>query len=96
MTREETIAILGVSEEPVPIYTRMVLEKGLRILGTSRSGPEDFAGLVNLYASRPDVVEYLEKMVGAVVPVRDVKDMVRAFEMDIHKQMGKTIMVWDA
>ena len=27
---EGTIAILGVSEDPVPIFTRMVLEKGLR------------------------------------------------------------------
>ena len=93
---EGTIAILGVSEDPVPIYTRMVLEKGLRIIGTSRSGREDFEGLIGLYAARPDVVEYLEKMVGAVVPVREVKDMIRAFEMDIHKEMGKTIMVWDA
>ena len=41
---EGTIAILGVSEDPVPILTRMVLEKGLRILGTSRSGREDFLG----------------------------------------------------
>ena len=91
---EGTIGILGVSEEPVPINTRMVLEKGLRILGTSRSGRADFEGLIGLYAKRPDVVSYLEKMVGAVVPVRDVKDMVQAFEMDIHKVMGKTIMLW--
>ena len=91
---EGTIGILGVSEDPVPINTRMVLEKGLRILGTSRSGREDFVGLIDLYASRPDVVSYLEKMVGAVVPVRDVKDMVAAFEMDIHKEMGKTVMLW--
>ena len=92
---EGTIAILGVSEDPVPIDTRMVLEKGLRILGTSRSGREDFAGLLQLYEARPDVVNYLEKMVGGIVKVRDVKDMVHAFEMDIHKEMGKTIMEWD-
>ncbi len=92
---EGTIAILGVSEDPVPINTRMVLEKGLRILGTSRSGREDFEGLIRLYDSQPEVVAYLEKMVGAVVSIRDVKDIVTAFEMDIHKEMGKTIMVWD-
>ena len=91
---EGTIGILGVSEEPVPIYTRMVLEKGLRILGTSRSGREDFEGLVRLYEERPDVVAYLEKMVGGVVPVRSMKDITTAFEMDIHKMMGKTVMVW--
>ena len=91
---EGTIAILGVSEDPVPINTRMVLEKGLRILGTSRSGREDFLGLVRLYEERPQVVSYLEKMVGAVVRTSDVADMIRAFEMDIHKEMGKTIMLW--
>ena len=91
---EGTIGILGVSEEPVPIYTRMVLEKGLRILGTSRSGREEFAGLVRLYEERPDVVAYLEKMVGGVVPIRSMKDITTAFEMDIHKMMGKTVMIW--
>ena len=92
---EGTIAILGVSEDPVPIQTRMVLEKGLRILGTSRSGREDFLGLVDLYREQPQVVEYLEKLIGAVIPVKGIPDMVSAFEMDIHKSMGKTIMVWD-
>ena len=92
---EGTIAILGVSENPVPIQTRMVLEKGLRILGTSRSGREDFLGLLKLYREKPQTAEYLEKLIGAVVPVRGIPDMVSAFEMDIHKIMGKTVMVWD-
>ena len=92
---EGTIAILGVSEDPVPINTRMVLEKGLRILGTSRSGREDFQGLVELYRKKPELPEYLEKLIGAVVPVKSISDMVTAFEMDIHEAMGKTIMVWD-
>ena len=92
---EGTIAILGVSEEPVPIYTRMVLEKGLRILGTSRSGRKDFAGVMDLYEKNPDVVTYLEKMIGDVVRVRGISDMNRAFENDIRKAMGKTVMIWD-
>ncbi len=92
---EGTIAILGVSEDPVPINTRMVLEKGLRILGTSRSGRADFQGLMDLYEKRSDVVAHLERMVGGVVPIRSVKDITTAFEMDIHKEMGKTIMKWE-
>ncbi len=92
---EGTIGILGVSEDPVPINTRMVLEKGLRILGTSRSGRKDFQGLMDLYERRSDVVAHLERMVGGVVPVRSVKDITTAFEMDIHKEMGKTIMKWE-
>ena len=92
---EGTIAILGVSENPVPINTRMVLEKGLRILGTSRSGRQDFVGLLELYEKQPKLTSYLEKLIGGVVPVRGIRDMEEAFEMDIHKIMGKTIMVWD-
>ena len=86
---------MGVSEDPVPIQTRMVLEKGLRLLGTSRSGRKDFLDLMELYRSQPQITEYLEKLIGAVVPVKGIGDMVSAFEMDIHKITGKTIMVWD-
>lgn len=91
---EGTIAILGVSEDPVPVNTRMVLEKGLRILGTSRSGRSDFEGLVSLYRERPETVSYLERMIGSVVDVRGIPDMTLAFERDITKEMGKTVMVW--
>ena len=92
---EGTIAILGVSEDPVPINTRMVLEKGLRILGSSRSGRAEYLGLLELYQKQPRVPEYMEKLIGGVIKIKDIKDMVAAFEMDIHKIMGKTIMVWD-
>ena len=92
---EGTIAILGVSEEPAPVNTRMVLEKGLRIFGSSRSGRDDFAGLVDLYTEYPEIVTYLENIVGSEVEVHGVKDIVQAFETDIHKLIGKTIMKWD-
>ena len=92
---EGTISILGVSEYPVPINTRMVLEKGLRIFGSSRSGRADFEKTVALYESNPEIVNYLSNIVGAVLPVRNVDDMKKAFEMDIQKSFGKTIMVWD-
>ena len=53
---EGTLSILGVSEYPVPINTRMVLEKGLRIFGSSRSGRKDFEKTVALYEEHPEVV----------------------------------------
>jgi ribitol-5-phosphate 2-dehydrogenase len=92
---EGTIGILGVSEDFAPINTRMVLEKGLKIVGSSRSGREDFVNLVELYKKKPEIVEYLENIVGEQIVVRDIKDIAKAFEMDIHKLIGKTIMVWD-
>lgn len=92
---EGTIGILGVSEDFAPINTRMVLEKGLKIVGSSRSGREDFVNLVELYKEKPEVVEYLENIVGEQITVREIKDITKAFEMDIHKLIGKTIMMWE-
>lgn len=92
---EGTISILGVSEYPVPINTRMVLEKGLRIFGSSRSGRADFVKTVELYQSNPEIVNYLSNIVGTIIPVRTIEDMKKAFELDIHKAFGKTIMIWE-
>lgn len=92
---EGTISILGVSEYPVPINTRMVLEKGLRIFGSSRSGRADFLKTVELYQNHPEIIGYLSNIVGAQIEVRTIADMSKAFETDIHKSIGKTIMIWN-
>lgn len=91
---EGTIALLGVSENPVAINTRMVLEKGLRLLGSSRSGRADFEKTVQLYREHPDMLLYLSVLVGDVVEVDSIADITRAFEADQRKSMGKTIMKW--
>ncbi len=92
---EGTISLLGVSEDPVPVNTRMVLEKGLRLFGSSRSGREDYEGLMALYREHPDVPSYLETIVGTKIRVHDIRDIAGAFETDIHKMTGKTVMIWD-
>lgn len=92
---EGTISILGVSENPVPINTRMVLEKGLHVFGSSRSGYEDFKGTIELFKDNGDITEYLESLIGEIVPIKTIKDMNYAFDADIRKQGGKTIMVWE-
>lgn len=91
---EGTIAILGVSENPVAVNTRMMLEKGLRMFGSSRSGREDFLRTIELYASNPEIPQYLKNIVGAQFEIRTIEDMKRAFEADIHKEFGKTILIW--
>lgn len=91
---EGTISLLGVSEYAIPINTRMVLEKGLRLFGSSRSGRADFRRTVALYESNPEIISYLKKIVGARIEVRSIKDMTKAFETDIQKTIGKTIMIW--
>ena len=69
--------------------------KRLRIFGSSRSGVADFEKTVALYKSNPEIINYLSNIVGAVVPVRTIEDMKKAFEMDIQKAFRKTIMMWD-
>ena len=91
---EGTISILGVSEYPVPVNTRMILEKGLRLFGTSRSGRADFEKTVALFEEYPDIPEYLSRLVGQVVEIREFSDIKRAFETDTKKAFGKTILKW--
>lgn len=92
---EGTISILGVSEYAVPINTRMILEKGLRVFGSSRSGRVDFQRTVDMYVEYPDIIEYLENLVNSVKVVSDVKDITEAFDDDVKKAFGKTIMKWE-
>lgn len=92
---EGTIALLGVSELPPKLPTRMVLEKGLRLFGSSRSGRQDFEELLKLYHQHDDIPEYLTSLVNEVVKVRGLYDIPRAFEKDAVKQMGKIVIEWD-
>lgn len=92
---EGTISILGVSEYPVPVNTRMILEKGLFVFGSSRSGVSDFQKTADIFREHPDIVACLNNLVSSVICVRTIKDMKEAFEKDTHKEFGKTIMKWE-
>lgn len=92
---EGSISLLGVSENPVHVDTRMVLEKGLKLFGSSRSGRNDFENVLALYNSNPSIINYLESLISDVVDIKNVKDMSLAFESDIKKISGKTIMKWE-
>ena len=92
---EATISILGVSEYPVPVNTRMILEKGLRFFGSSRSGVADFEKTVEMYEKFPEIIDYLGNIVSSVNTVRNLNDIKAAFEKDSRKVFGKTIMKWE-
>ena len=85
---------MGVSENPVPINTRMVLEKGLQLLGNSRSNYDDFKKSVDMMANNKDVREYLSTIVSEQVVVHTIDDMIRAFEDDTYNDF-KTVMKWE-
>ena len=91
---EGAICILGVSEYPVEINTRMILEKGLTLIGSSRSGSEDFQRTVELYKEHPIIIDYLATLIGQVYTITSVKETIEAFETDLSSSWGKTIMEW--
>jgi ribitol-5-phosphate 2-dehydrogenase len=90
-----SIALMGVSENTVPLNTRMILEKGLTVFGSSRSGVEDFRGTLELYRKSPDVQDYLGSLIGRVMTVRNISDIQDAFDSDMHMKLGKTVILWD-
>lgn len=91
---EGSISLLGVSENPVPINTRMVLEKGLNLIGSSRSGRVNFQEAVDFLEDHEDAQNQLQKLISAVIEVRRISDMVKAFEHDLTTSF-KTILEWN-
>ncbi|MBN6885252.1 ribitol-5-phosphate 2-dehydrogenase (NADP+) [Cytobacillus horneckiae] len=91
---EGSIAIMGVSEYPVEVNTRMILEKGITVVGSSRSGRSDFVNTVEFMKEFPDFVEYLGTLVGEVCEVRTIQDIIESFEKDLTSSWGKTVMEW--
>jgi len=47
--RQGTLILMGVTEELVPINTRDVLEKGIRLIGSSRSTTKEFEQLIDAF-----------------------------------------------
>lgn len=88
------ISLLGVSEQPVQINTRMILEKGLTLLGNSRSNYSDFKKAVAYLDENADVREYLSTIISEEIVVHTVNDIHRAFENDLNNCF-KTIMRWE-
>ena len=92
---EGTISLLGVSEYPVLINTRMILEKGLKMYGSSRSSRKDFQRSLKILEKYPELVNYLENLVVNQIKIRTINDIHHAFEKDYQLNFGKTVMIWD-
>jgi len=87
------INLLGVSEDPPSINTRMVLEKGLTLLGNSRSGYSDFYKSVELLQDS-QIQDYIENIICDRIEIKEVKDIHSAFEADLNNNF-KTVMKWN-
>lgn len=88
------INLLGVSEYSVAINTRLVLEKGLLLIGNSRSSYQDFNNAVNFMNNYPESINYLNNIISDIIEVKSIKDIDRAFMVDTTNQF-KTIIKWD-
>lgn len=77
---EGTIMLLGVSEEFVPINTRMVLEKGITMLGRSRSAREDFEKAVEIMETDEMFARRMKVLVSEVMKIRNINDIHSAFQ----------------
>lgn len=91
---EGTIVLMGVSEQNVSIQTRTVLEKGLRMIGRSRSGRADFVNTVDIIRENPEMQQQIRKILTQIVPVSNIKEISETFEQGI-KTPFKTIMKWN-
>lgn len=78
---ESIMMLLGVSEHPIAINTRMVLEKGLTLIGRSRSGKSDFEEIIRILESDRKFLKRMKKMISAKVKVESINDVNEAFEL---------------
>jgi len=87
------IGLLGVSEEPPRINTRMVLEKGLTLIGSSRSGYMDFKRAAEMLQDT-EISNYLSTIVSEIIEVEKIEDINKAFDSDATNKF-KTVLKWN-
>ncbi|MBK5240775.1 alcohol dehydrogenase catalytic domain-containing protein [Clostridium sp.] len=86
------LVLAGVSENPVEINTRKILEKGLAIYGVTRSNVEDFKVAARLL-KKTDFRSDISKLIIDAEPIYGIKDYYRVFEAEAEsKRLGKHIM----
>ena len=85
-----TLLLMGVSETPPIVPTRLVLEKGLTLSGSSRSTSKDFESAMRLIA-RPDVQNSLHKIVSLRCSFSTSSELIDVFNKDGHSSY-KTIL----
>ena len=85
-----TLILMGVSETAPTVPTRMILEKGLSLLGSSRSTKADFLKAVAII-SNDTVKNTLYKIVSAKEQVSSASDLMDAFLKD-RKSDYKTVI----
>lgn len=87
-----TVMLMGVSENRVAVNTRDVLEKGLAVIGSSRSGRADFEQAVS-WMKNERFQRRLDMIIFEDEKVSSVEDIHRVFRMDRNTPF-KTVFEW--
>lgn len=90
---EGIIFLLGVSENPVSISTRTVLEKGITLIGRSRSGRKDFEMAYEIIKNDKKFRNRILKIVSEVIEIKQTSDIDYAFERSRSADF-KIILDW--
>lgn len=88
-----TVMLMGVSENNIAVNTRDILEKGLTVVGSSRSGRPEFEQTIEMMKSKR-VQSRLKNIVHVEQPVANIIDIHRVFSIDLTTSF-KTIFKWD-
>lgn len=86
------LILCGVANDNIPLNTRMVLEHGLSIRGTTRSIRCDFEQALELLKNK-DFRERAKRLLISAVDVKNIKDYYAVFEKESKSTaLGKNIM----
>ena len=87
-----TVMLMGVSENKVAVNTRDILEKGITMVGSSRSGREDFIKAAE-YLHNRKFCRRLELILYEDEKVNSIEDIHRVFRTDLNTPF-KTVFEW--
>ncbi|AHG85693.1 Alcohol dehydrogenase, zinc-containing [Bibersteinia trehalosi USDA-ARS-USMARC-190] len=88
-----TLILMGVSDSKISVNTRDILEKGLTLVGSSRSGRDDFEKAIAMMSSTR-VQNLLRHIIYEFGSVKSINDIHRVFEMDLST-LFKTVFKWE-
>lgn len=89
------LLLMGVTEECVPINTRDVLEKGITLIGSSRSSSEDFIQVLNAMRNPACQATLRQLLPEQWHRVSAVEHFVEAMnEASAHRQWKKTVLAF--
>ena len=78
----------------VNLNTRDALEKGLLLVGSSRSGRIDFENAIQMMEVKEILQIRLKNILYLEEPVREIKDIHRVFATDLNTAF-KTVFKWE-